>query len=462
MGAGIRPWVLGDMTQHPRNRESAQPPASAVGSTPTRRLGAMTATLLVVANMIGTGVFTTSGFLIADIRSPAAVLLAWVVGGVLALCGALSYGELTTAMPRNGGEYLLLTRVYHPLVGFVAGWISLIVGFSAPIAASALAFGHYVAALAPSIDPVVSGALLTVVLSAMHALHVSLGARIQNVLASAKVVLIAAFILGGLAKADFGLLFVEATPSLGESALSPAFAVGLIFVSFAYAGWNGAVYVAGEVRDPSRTLPLSLIAGTGLVVLLYCALNLVFLSAAPAEQLAGVVEIGHVAAAALFGARTGSLLTGLIALALMSSVSAMIMAGPRVYESMGHDYPRLSPLSRRTRDSGPIVALVLQTVIVLIMVMTSSFATLLTYIGFTLSASAALTVIGVIVMRRREPELFRPYRTWLYPVSPLLFALLSLWMIVHTLMQRPAAALAGLATIGTGVVLYWLVRRPPL
>jgi len=420
----------------------------------------MTATLLVVASMIGTGVFTTTGFLVADIRSPSAVLLAWLVGGVVALCGALSYGELAAALPRNGGEYHLLSRVYHPLIGFVAGWISFVVGFSAPIAASALAFGHYLAALAPGVDPVLSAAVLAVALSTLHALHVTIGARVQNVLTAAKIGLIAAFIVGGLAKVDLGLLFTGADSTFGNAAVSPAFAVGLIFVSFAYAGWNGAVYVGGEVRCPGRNLPLALVAGTGLVVVLYCLLNLVFLSSAPAEELAGVVEIGHVAAARIFGSRTGSWFTAMIALALVSSVSAMVMAGPRVYETMGSDYPRLAVLGRRSRLGGPVVALALQTVMILLMITTSSFGTLLTYIGFTLSASSGLTVVGVIVLRRREPDLPRPYRTLLYPLTPVLFAILSLWMIVHALGQRPVAALAGLATMASGILLFLLVSRP--
>jgi len=426
---------------------------------PPRRLGALTATLLVVASMIGTGVFTTTGFLVADIRSPSAVLLAWLVGGIVALCGALAYGELAAALPRNGGEYQLLSRIYHPLVGFVAGWISFVVGFSAPIAASALAFGHYLAALAPGVDPVVSAAVLAVALSALHALHVTLGARVQNVLTLAKVALIVLFIVGGLAKVDVGLVFAGADAAFGEAAFSPAFAVGLIFVSFAYAGWNGAVYLGGEVRRPGRNLPLALVAGTGLVVVLYCLLNLVFLSSAPAQQLAGVLEIGHVAAAEIFGARAGSWLTAMIALALVSSVGALIMAGPRVYESVGRDYPALAVLSRRSRMGGPVVALALQTVAILVMIATASFGTLLTYIGFTLSVSSGLTVVGVMVLRRREPDLERPYRTLLYPLTPLLFTLLSLWMIVHALGQRPAAGLAGLATMAAGVVLFLLVRR---
>lgn len=427
---------------------------------PQRRLGLTTATLLVVANMIGTGVFTTTGFLIADIRLPAAVLLAWMVGGVLALCGALSYGELGAALPRNGGEYHLLSRVYHPLVGFVAGWISFVVGFSAPIAASALAFGHYLAALVPEVDAVASAVLLAVALSVLHALHVTIGARVQNVLTAVKVLLVVLFIGGGLAKADLSAPFTGAGPALAEATVSPAFAVGLIFVSFAYAGWNGAVYIAGEVRRPGRNLPLALIAGTGLVVVLYCLLNLVFLAAAPASELAGVVEVGHVAAEAIFGARTGSWITGTIALALISSVSAMIMAGPRVYEAMGRDYPRLAALGRRSRRGGPVVALALQTLVIVVMITTSTFATLLTYIGFTLSVSSGLTVIGVIVLRRREPELARPYRTLLYPATPMLFAALSSWMIVHTLVQRPAAGFAGLVTIAIGALLYFLAREP--
>jgi APA family basic amino acid/polyamine antiporter len=423
-----------------------------------RRLGLTTATLIVVASMVGTGVFTTTGFLVRDIASSPAVLLAWMVGGVFALCGALSYAELVAALPRSGGEYHLLSRAFHPAVGFVAGWISLVVGFSAPIAASALAFGSYTAAIAPMINPIGAALTLVIALTAIHALHVTAGSGVQNLFAAIKVVLILVLIAGGglLGKPEH--IFAPTSTSLLTATLSPAFAVGLIFISFAYSGWNGAAYIAGEVRSPARTLPVALLSGTAVVTILYLGVNYVFLTAAPASELSGVVEIGHVAATHLFGAGTGKLLSAVIALALVSSVSAQIMAGPRVYQVMGEDHPRLRLLARRTRHGAPVVAVILQSAVATLMLVTSTFEALLTYIGFTLSLSAGLTVVGVAVLRRREPGLERPYRAWGYPLTPGLFVVLCLWMTVHALWQRPVVAIAGLVTIASGLGLFFVVR----
>lgn len=434
-------------------------PATPQIGQPPRRLGAATATLIVIASMIGTGVFTTTGFLVRDIPSSPAVLLAWLVGGLLALCGALAYGELVAALPRNGGEYQILARVYHPAVGFVAGWISLVVGFSAPIAASAIGFGSYLAAIVPAVNPTAAAAILVVGLSALHAAHVTAGSGLQNAFTIGKVLLIAGFVGGGLVVADPARVFASGTMPVADAVISPQFAVGLILVAFAYSGWNGAAYIAGEVRRPDRVLPLALFLGTGVVVLLYLGLNVVFLASAPPEELAGVVEVGHVAATRLFGPGTGAAVSAVIALALVSSVSAQVMAGPRVYEAMGVDYRRLAVLARRSDRGGPVGAVVLQGTIALAMLLTSTFEALLTFIGFTLSLASGLAVVGVIVLRRREPDLRRPYRTWGYPVTPLLFVALSAWMVVHAITERPVVAAAGGLTIVSGLVVHALVAR---
>ncbi len=253
---------------------------------------------------------------------------------------------------------------------------------------------------------------------------------------------------------------IAPSPHAGLSAmLSPEFAVALVLVSFAYSGWNGATYVAGEVRAPARTLPLALLLGTLLVMALYLALNVVYLAAAPASDLAGVVEVANVAAQRLVGGAAGRALSGLIALVLASSVGAMVMAGSRVYEAMGRDHRALSFLARRTPRGAPGIAVAVQAAIALAMVATASFGTLLGFIGFTLSMSAGLTVLGVLVLRVREPELGRPYRTWGCPVTPLLFVALSIWMIWHSLLERPTSSIAGVATITAALALYVLVAR---
>jgi APA family basic amino acid/polyamine antiporter len=374
------------------------------------------------------------------------------------MAGALSYAELVAALPANGGEYYLLSVTYHPSIGFASGFVSFVVGFSAPIAASALAFGHYVHALWPAAGELPPALALVVVMCGVHAFRVRTGGGVQDALTAFKVLLIVGFVAVGAAFVVPSRLG-EAQRPLLDATLSPQFAVALIYVTFSYSGWNAATYVAGEVRAPSRTLPLSLMAGTALVTLLYLGINLVFLAGAPAEALRGEVEVGHVAAVHLLGRPAGSVMSAIIALGLVSTVGALIMTGTRVLEAMGRDHGTIAVLARRATGGGPFVAVAMQGAVAVVMVLTASFDTLLGYIGFTLSVFAALTVLGVIVMRVRRPELERPYRTWGYPVTPLLFVALMIWMIVRSFAEKPVAALAGGGTIALGLALWALVRR---
>jgi APA family basic amino acid/polyamine antiporter len=338
-------------------------------------------------------------------------------------------------------------------VGFSAGVVSLVVGFSAPLAASALAFGHYLSAALPGVPPAAAAVAIVVAAALPHALDVRLGSRVQLAVTALEVALVLAFVAAGAARGDASRLLAGGGATLAALG-SPAFAVALVYVSYAYAGWNGAVYVAGEVPDPGRTVPRALLAGTILVAALYLALNAVFLSAAPPAELAGVVEIGHVAAARLLGPGAGRALSGLVALALAASVSALLMAGPRVFERMGEDHPALAFLARRTPRGAPLRAVALQAAIALAMIATSSFGALLVYAGFTLSLVAGLTVAGAVVLRVREPALARPYRAWGYPATPVLFVALSGWTIVHAIGRSPASSWAGVATVAAGLGMY--------
>ncbi|NOZ86184.1 MAG: amino acid permease [Deltaproteobacteria bacterium] len=415
--------------------------------------------MLVVADMIGTGVFTTTGFLARDLQSGTAVLAAWLVGGFIAFCGALSYAELISAIPVNGGEYRLLSRLFHPALGFLAGFISLFVGFSAPIAASALAFGKYSSTVMPSVPPLLSALLLIGLFTFLHAFHVILGGTFQNIFTALKLLLIIGLATAGLVGGDPGRVLASDSPSFLTTAFSPIFAVGLIFVYFSYSGWNAAAYIAGEVKRPSLYLPVALLAGTGTVTLLYVLLNWSFLASAPLQDLSGKIEVGHIAATRLFGPGAGKLVSTLIALALVSSVSAMMMAGPRVYQAMGEDFSRLSFLRLRTRHHAPIVAVLLQGSVAALFAITATFEVLLTYIGFTLSLCAGLTALGVIRLRTRHREINRPYSVWLYPVPPILFAGLSSWIALYSLVEQPMAGVAGIVTIGIGLASYFLLGR---
>lgn len=427
-----------------------------------RRLGLVAATALVVANMIGTGVFTTTGFLSADLGGAVPVLIGWVVGGVLALCGAAVYAELGAMMPRVGGEYVYLRRAFHPMVGFLSGWISLVVGFSAPIAASAVAFGKYTGAVFPGISGTAAAIAVIAAMTLLHMTSVALGSTVQTLFTALKVLLILVFIIAGALVGDGDWSNVTSTGGGTDAVLSSTFAVSLIWISFSYSGWNAAAYVAGEIRDPERNLPRALLLGTGIVTALYLALNVIFFYAAPAEVLGGAagggpaVEVGDVAARRLFGDSAGRLLSSLIAIALVSSVSAMVMAGPRVYAAMAEDGIFFQALARRGKGGAPAAGVLLQGALAVILVLIARFDQLLTYIGFTLSVFAGLTILGAFVLRAREPDADRPYRTFGWPVTPLLFLVLSVWMAGHSIRVRPVESLYGLGTLVAGAVVYLL------
>ena len=426
---------------------------------PSSHIGFGSATLVIIASMVGTGVFTTSGFLIRDLSSIWSIIIAWLVGGLFALTGALSYAELVTSIPGNGGEYKLLSKIYTPSIGFIAGWISLIVGFGAPVAAASLAFGHYFCAITPATSPLIAAITILTILSVLHGGWLVIAENIQNIFTVIKLILIFIFIVSGFWYGNYEYLNIDKSSDILNSMFSPSFAVGLIYISFAYSGWNGAAYIAGEIKNPTKSLPKAFFVGTAVVVMIYLGLNIVFFISAPKQMLAGVVEIGYVAAVNLFGQKAGLLLSGLIAMALISSISAMIMVGPRVYEQMGIDYSKLSFLKYRTAKNGPAAAVALQFLIAAIMILTTTFESLLAYIGYLLALSAGLTVTGLLILRIKQPRLKRPYKIIAYPVTPLIFIGLCTWMVVHAIFEKPFIAIMGIVTIGTGLLLYAVIKN---
>lgn len=433
-----------------------------------RRIGVYTAVAVVAANMIGTGVFTSLGFQLFSLTSGFGILALWLVGGLAALCGALSYGELSAAMPRSGGEYYLLSRIYHPAVGFLSGWVSVVVGFSAPIAAAAMAMGQYLtpvlveggvirAASKPMVVTTVAVAAVTII-SLVHLFDVRVVSRFQISFTTLKVSLILALIVCGFALATAQpVAFAPDRESL-RSLFTPGFAASLVYVMYAYSGWNAAIYVAGDIRNPGRNLPLSLVFGTIVVILLYAPLNAVFLYSAPIEEMKGQVEVGYIAAGHIFGGTGGLVMGLLISIGLVSAISSMIWTGPRVTQVMGEDVALLRPLAAKNRNGVPHVSLAFQYGLVVALILTSSFESIVNYIGVMLSLSAFLTVIGVFVLRRTEPGLPRPYRTLGYPVTPLVFLLVTGWMMYFVVRDRPVVLVAGAATLGAGLALYLIDR----
>jgi APA family basic amino acid/polyamine antiporter len=434
----------------------------------SRPLGLAHATALVVASMVGTGVFTSAGLMLAEVGSPAIVLALWAVAGVLALGGAAVYAELGAMMPRAGGEYVYLSRAFGPGIGFLSGWVALVVGFAAPVAAGALAFGGYLHAIAPAVPVKPAALALVVAATVLHARDVRGGGAAQTAITAVVVAVIVAFIVGALAGVPLGapgrLIWARlAAGDLPRPAGSRAggIAVALVYVSYSYFGWNGAAYVAGELREPGRTLPRALVGGAALVTALYLALNAVFLAAAPASALAGRVEVADVAARALFGARGAAALSALVALALAGSVSALVMTGPRVVQAMAEDGLFFRALARTNARGAPAAAIALQGALSVVGVVTAGFEPLLVYAGSTLTLSAAATVAGAFVLRRREPHAPRPHRALAWPASGLAYLALTAFMLVLAARERPVETLAGVATLAVGGGVWAVWRRRP-
>ncbi len=426
-----------------------------------------TATALVVANMVGSGVFTSLGFQAAGISSGPALLLLWILGGAIALFGALTYSEAGVLFPRSGGEYHFLTEMFHPALGFLAGWISFLVGFAAPVAAAAMGLGRYLtSALAV---PQKTGAGLSsssliavgvvAVLTVLHSLDKSLGARFQNVITIFKILFIVLIIVLGLAMGEpAGLSFAPTSRALRD-VLSPAFVVSMFFVTFSYSGWNAAAYVAGEIENPRRNLPRSMIAGTLIVSVLYILLNFVFLRTVPIAELSGKLEVGYVFAGRVFGAAGGRLMGAVIAFLLLSSVSAMIIAGPRISRVIGEDYRLFRFLGKTTAKDIPAAAVVVQGLLSVFYIVTSTFDQVIVFIGFTLNLFTFMTVLGVMLMRRKRPDLPRPYRTWGYPWTPAAFLVIHVYILAYGLIYRPRESLAGLGLTAAGLVVYAIDRK---
>ena len=425
-----------------------------------------TAAAVIIANMVGTGVFTSLGFQLLDIQAGFPLLMLWVLGGVAALCGAASYGELGAALPRSGGEYNFLGRIYHPAAGFISGWVSALIGFAAPIAAVAIVFSKYFSAALPwefTSQPNVQKAMavgIVLVATLIHGRNRSGSARFQTTFTVMKVLLIVAFCVAGLllTKNTTPMIF---TPQPGDFDImaSGAFAVSLIYVSYAYTGWNAATYISGEMKNPQRDLPRVLVFGTGLVMVLYVLLNFVFLRVAPIEAMVGKEEVGFVAANYIFGETGGRLVAAMLSLLLISTVSAMVLAGPRALQSVGEDFHAFRWLGRTNKDGVPRNAIYFQSLVALIFIITSSFKFIVIFAGAMLALNSLLAVIGVFVLRYKEPDLPRPYKTWGYPIVPLIYIALTTFTLIFVVKTSPGKALFAAAIIISGGVFYWFSER---
>jgi len=447
---GVSPGVATEMTVSETG--SAAWPSRLLGGGPT--VSVLVATAIVVADMIGVGVFTSLGFQVKDIPSGFSILLLWIVGGIVALCGVFSYSELGAMFPRSSGEYNFLSRAYHPAFGFLAGWVSATVGFAAPVALAAMAFGEYGKAVLPGAAPTALAIALVWLVSLVQLTGVKHSSTFQLISTILKVALIVAFLIAGFVIGTPQP--VSFAPSLSDVAhiTSAPFAIGLVFVMYSFSGWNAATYIIGEMRDATQNLPRALLTGTLIVLVIYVALNAVFLHTAPIDKLAGQLDVATISGSYIFGDTGGRIVAAMICIGLVSSISAMMWIGPRVTMTMGEDIPALKLFARRSANGAPAYAIVFQLVVATLLLFTRSFEAVLDFIQFSLLFCSFFTVLGVIKLRITRPELPRPYRAWGYPVTPLVFLLVTAFMMYYLLTERPLQSFLGTLIMISGLLIY--------
>ena len=429
------------------------------------KFGLNTAISIVIANMVGTGIFTSLGFQVISLKSGFALLLLWLLGGISALTGALAYSELGTSMPRSGGEYHFLSKIYHPALGFIAGWVSFIIGFAAPTAAAAIALGAYFTAalnlnltfLTFGLDKIIALSVI-IFLTALHASDKTAGAWFQNIFTFLKVIALLVLIVLGLFSGINQTLDFSVTRDSLLEITSPAFAVSLFFVSYSYSGWNAAAYIAGEIKNPGKNIPRSLLTGTLIVTVLYVFTTYVFLRVIPIQEMTGKIEIGYIFGNQIFGNHTSTIMGLIFSLLLLSTVSSMIITGPRVTHVMGEDYAILKWFSGKSKKDIPVRAIIIQAALSMGYILTSTFEQVITLIGFTLNLFTLLTVIGMMLNRRKLPDSAFIYRVKLYPVIPIIFILINAWIIIYGLIYRPVESLAGIGISLAGLIFYLIDR----
>jgi APA family basic amino acid/polyamine antiporter len=420
------------------------------------KISGFAATNIVVANMIGVGVFTSLGFQVIGIHSNFALLSLWVIGGLTALCGALSYAELAAALPKSGGEYYFLSRIYHPVVGFMAGWLSATVGFAAPVALAAMAFGTYFQGLVPILSPLVLSLLVVWLTTAVLMTGVRSGEVFQNLTTILKLVMIFVFVVAGILLPNKQPFSLSVSAKDLSEMLSWPFALSMFFVMYSYSGWNAASYITAEVRDAPRNVPMALLIGTTFVTILYVLLNFVFLVSTPTAKLAGQLNVGLIAGESIFGSAGGKVASAVISVGLIASVNAMIWIGSRITKAMADDFKKLRFFGRTNRFGVPHIALILQLVIITGLILSATFETILLYVQFSLLLCSFVAVLGLFVLRIREPDLERPYRVWGYPVTPAIFLLMSAYLLIYSAYRNPWESGMGFLTLVTGILVYFL------
>jgi APA family basic amino acid/polyamine antiporter len=419
-----------------------------------KKISIYTASAIVIANMIGTGVFTSLGFQLADVQNTWTILLLWLLGGILALFGAFAYAELGTHFSASGGDYIYLSRIFHPLLGYLSAWAGLTVGFSAPVALAAMAFTKYLAPFGLQ-NKVWLAIAVIVLIGLMHSFTIRHSSRLQNISTLVKVLFIITLIAIGLFMGGNDVNAFNYSSSWRQEIITPGFAVSMIYVGFAYTGWNAAAYVVDEIDNPAKNLPKALIGSALFVAASYLLFQFVLLKHASAPSMTGKEEVTFIAFNNLLGSAGGKWVSAFIALQLVATISSYLWIGPRVTHAMAKEYKLWRPLAKINAHGIPVAAVWLHVVISILLALTGSFERILLYAGFVLQLMASLTVATSLFMPTRKPGAFKsPFK----PVLQMLFLLFNTWVLIFTLADRPVESLIGIGILVAGAVIYYFDR----
>ena len=410
---------------------------------------------IVVANMIGTGVFTSLGFQLQDLDNPMVILTLWVLGGIMALSGAFSYAEIGTHIKKSGGEFSFLSALFSPFIGYLAGWVSLTVGFAAPVALSAIAIVEYFPF--GDLHPVWTSIIIVATITLIHSFNIKSSALFQNGSTLLKVLLILVLIIVGLVTPSSTESFAGKENYTAE-VFSSAFAIALIYVSYSYSGWNAAVYITEEIKNPKKSLPRALLGGTLIVTLLYTLLQFVFLKHVPIPELVGRVNVGAIATQKMLGDHLGNLFGLAISLLLISGISAMVWIGPRVTSTMAKDFT-LWRFFRVKDNAIPVKALWFQFGITTLLLLTGTFEQILIYCGFLLTLSSLLTVWGVFKIRKGDVAGADHFKSPVFPFFQVIFIVFSLGMVVFIFTEKPVEATLGLSNLILGGIVWYFDKK---
>jgi len=420
------------------------------------KIGWKTAAALVISNMIGTGVFTSLGYQLTDIQNTWSIVLIWLLGGLFALIGALTYAELGTNFDDSGGDYVFLSKLIHPIVGYIYAWVSLTVGFSAPIAISVMAMKSYLSPINPNIFNDWFGILVILILTAIHSISVGQSGKFQNISTGVKIGFVLILIILGFSYVPTQTVTaIDLSNSWQDEIFLPGFAVSLLYVTYAYTGWNSAAYIVDEIDDARRNLPKALLIGTTLVTVIYVLLQIVFLKHASVSQLAGKVEVAFISFKNIFGKEGGNWVSYLIAIQLIATVSGYLWIGSRITFAMAKDHSFWKKIAIKNKNGIPVRALWLQAAISIILTLTGTFEEVLLYASFLLQLMGTLTVASIFWLKGRKGAFKSPLK----PFLQIIFVICSLWILGYMLMEKPKESAIGLLFVLTGIITYFFSDR---